>query len=412
MGPDPTAEDETATNATWRMVDPRRSLRARALLLFGGGAVALTLLLSSIAGTLFQRQIAHTLGPSFENLAFQVGDKLDRSIDAHTRALQFTATLAPFRTPGTPSAQLHPALDALLDASPDCAWVAFADTQGTVVSAAPTFFEGSDASTRTWFRAAQHQPYVGGPHEFPELTREFPSGAETNPRFLDLAVPVTNPNGKFLGVLVAHLRWSWARDTLSSVISETARREHLGVTIYTATGDVLLDTGATNWTEPPLAPRVGNTPGLRGALTEDIRGDATYLTGYARSHGFRAFRGSGWLVTVRQPTADAFAPVGELRRQIMRLGAVLSFLTVVLVLLYTAYLTRRMKAIATAAGRIGSGDVLSLLPLPHGRDEFQTMCAALGEMVTQLRQREEELEADNAKLAARLRNQNRAQDSG
>jgi hypothetical protein len=407
MEPDQSATRGPATDSAWRIFDPRYSLRARAVLIFGAGAVAFTLLLHWSAGTLFQRQLERTLGPSFENLAYQVGDKLDRSVYERTRALQFAATLAPFRTAGTPANQLRPMLDALLDASPDCAWVGFADANGTIVSAAPNLFENTDARASAWFRGARNQPYIGNPHEFPELARESLGGGDPNPRFLDVALPVTDSNGRFIGVLAAHLRWSWARDTLSSVVPETARREHLGVTIYAGPGEVLLDSGATTWTEPPPAPRVGNQPGLRGSLTEIVQGDATYLTGFARSRGYRTFRGSGWLVTVRQPATDAFAPVEELRRQIRRVGAALSLAVIVLTWIFTSYLTRRTKAIATAAGRIGSGDVLSLLPLAHGRDEFQTMCTALGSMVARLRQREEGLEADNASLADRIRAQNR-----
>lgn len=399
MEPDQSAAPDREPDDWWQIFDPRHSLRARAVLVFGGGAVVFSLLVPWAAGTLFRRQLEHTLGPSFENLAYQVGDKLDRSLYERERALQFTASLAPLRTAGTPAAQLRPALDALLNASPDFVWVGFADADGTVVSAAPRLFEGSDAGP--WFRGARRQSYLGSPHEFPELTREILiTGDDPNPRFLDLAVPVTDPNGKFLGVLGAHVRWSWARDTQSSVVSETARREHLGVTIYAANGDVLLDSHATGWTEPPPAPPVGDRPGLRGSLTEDAKGDTTYLTGYARCRGFRTFRGLGWLVTVRQPAADAFAPVQELRRQLVQLGAVLSGAAIVLVWLSASYFTRRANAIAKAAGCVASGDILALLPLPHGRDEFQKMCVALGAMVAKLRERQNPPAEDPARRAS------------
>lgn len=408
MEPDQSADDGLATEPVWRAFDPRHSLGMRAVLIFGGGAVLFSMLVYSIGGTLLRRELERTLGPSFENLAYQVSDKLDRGLFERTRALQFSASLAVFRTAATSPAELRPALDALLDASPDCVWVGFTDANGKVICAAPNLLEGSDASTTAWFRGGRRQPFIGSPRELPELAREISGfGNDADPRFLDLAVPVTDSNGKFLGVLATQMRWSWARDTQSTVVPETARREHLGVTLYAATGDMMLDSGATGWTDPPPAPRVGERPGVRGSLTEVTPGDTTYLTGYARSRGFNSYRGSGWLVTVRQPAANAFAPVAEFRRQISLFGALLSAAVVILTWIFASYLTRRTKAIATAAGRIGAGDVLSLLPLAHGRDEFQKMCAALGNMVARLRQREETLEADNARLAARLRNQDR-----
>ena len=281
-------------------------------------------------------------------------------------------------------------------------WVGFAGTDGQIVSAAPRFFEGDTAAERPWFRSAKRQAYVGNPHEFPALANQLPGiGDNPNPPFIDLAVPVTDSAGKLLGVLAAHLRWSWARDTLSSVVPETARRDHLGVTIYSAEGEILLDTGATSWTEPPPAPQVSERSG-RGSFTEVPPGDTTYLTGYARSRGFRTFRGLGWLVTVRQPAADAFAPVAALRHRLWQLGAAMCLATLGLVWFFASYLTRRTNAIAKAAARIEAGDILTLIPLPHGRDEFQKMCGALGTMVDRFRQREETLATENARLATRL----------
>ncbi len=390
MEPDPSAPPGPEPEKWWWPLDPRHSLRASAILIFGGGALAFSLLLYWSAGRLVRAQLEHTLGPSFENLAYQVADKLDRSLYERQRALQFTASLAPFRNAGTPADQLRPALDALLNTSPDWVWVGFADASGKVVGAAPRLFEGAEAGDGPWFRNAHGQPYTGNPREFPALAREVSFGSDdTDPHFLDLAVPVTDAGGKFLGVLGAQVRWTWARDTQSSVISDAARREHLGVTIYAANGDILLDSGATGWTQPPPAPPAGELRGYRGSLTEDAAGDTIYLTGYARSRGYRTFRGLGWLVTVRQPAAEAFASVQALQHRLMQLGLALSAAAILLIWIFASYFARRANAVANAAGRVGSGDVLALLPLSHGRDEFQRMCAALGAMVDQLRQSQE-----------------------
>ena len=383
----------------WAPLDPRRSLPARATLVFGGAALALVLLLAGSAGEILHRQIERQLGPSFENLAHQVGDKLDRTLYERTRQLQFTASLAPFRDVTAPVAERHAVLESLHDASPDYAWVGFADATGTVLAASQHLFEGAKATGDAWFRGARRQPFVGAVREFPALAGAVPAVGADAPRFLDLAVPVNTTNGQFLGVLGAHVRWSWARDVQLSVVPDAARREHLGVTIYAATGEVILDSGGSGWSEPPDAPPgLSDRPGTRGNLTEHAAGGTVYLTGYARTRGFRDYRGAGWLVVVRQPVADAFAPVPELRASILHAGLVLVVALGALSWIFAARIERRLRAVATAADRIGSGDILSLMPRPRGDSQLARMCAALGDMVGKFRERQESLEADNARL--------------
>lgn len=394
-----TAPDDN--EAWWWWLDPRRGLCARATLVLGGGAVAFALLLGWAAGAMLQRQLDRQLGPAFATLAFQVNDKLDRGIYERMHALQFAATLAPLRTPTATADERRRVLDALLFSSPDYAWIGFADPAGKVVCAAQHVLEATPVASAAWFRGGQRQPYAGSVHEFAELARELVLTNDENPRFLDLAVPVTGADGKLVGVLGAQLHWTWARDIQASVVPATARREHVSVTVYSTTGEALLDSGGSGWTLPPDAPSVGAQPALRGYFQEIVPGDTTYLTGYSRSRGHQDFRGLNWLVTVRQPATVAFAAVAELRRWIVRLGLAFAGIVAVLSWFFTARLTHRMATIGTAAGRIGSGDILALIPQPPGPGELQRMCAALNGMVDQLRRRAETLEADNTRLRSR-----------
>jgi HAMP domain-containing protein len=156
---------------------------------------------------------------------------------------------------------------------------------------------------------------------------------------------------------------------------------------------VLLDSGASGWTNPPEAPAVGDRPGLRGSLVENVAGQGEFLAGFVRTRGHREFRGANWLVVVRQPFEDAFAAERDLRRWIVRLGALFVLAIVVLTWVFTGRLARRLRAVATAADKIRQGDILSLIPQPAGADEVQTMCTALGGMVEDFRKKQEDAEA-------------------
>ncbi|MCX6955212.1 MAG: hypothetical protein NTV51_23915, partial [Verrucomicrobia bacterium] len=351
-----------------------------------------------------QRQIERQLAPSFENLAHQVGDKMERMLYERARQLQFTAALPPFRDPSTPVAERQTVLESLHDSAPDYAWVGFADARGTVLAASQHLFVGDSATDLPWFRGARQQFYVGSVRAFPELAAAVPAVGADAPRFLEVAVPVNDGKGRFLGVIGAQLRWSWAREIQLSVVSDAARRDHLGVTLYAANGEAMLDSGGSGWTEPPEAPSgLSSRPGTRGTLTERTSGGTVYVTGYARTRGFRDYRGQGWLVVVRQPVADAFTQVQELRTRIWQLGLGLVVLLSVASWLVAARIERRLRAVALAADRIGDGDILTLMPLAHGDSALARMCGALGEMVGKFRTRQETLEAENARLAAHVK---------
>ena len=386
-----TATPSLATADTGWSFDPRHNLRARAVVLCGGGALTFTWLAIWLGVAIFRQHLEAQLGPSFETLAYQVSDKLDRTLHQRTHELQFVASLASLRTSATPAADWRKALESLQDASPDFAWIGFADASGTIVAGTRGLFEETPGRDTAWFRSAREKPYAGNPQEIPELAREAHLPGGDPPRFLDLAVPVATPQGKFLGILVAHVRWSWARDVQLSVVPDTARRERLGVTVYSS-AEVLLDSGGSGWTEPPPSPALPDRQRLRGFFVEHAPGGTAYFTGYVQSRGYKDFRGLNWLVTVRQPVAYALAPVQNLKNTLMRWAAVAVTLAMVLSWLFAAQLARRLRAIATAADRIRTGDVLALMPRPESPQELAQACRALGHMVEDFRQKNARLE--------------------
>jgi len=375
----------------WWLLDPRRSLGARAVLVAGGGAVLGTLLLTWVAGAALRRQLERPLGASLETLAFQLSDTLDRGVYERSRALQFAATLAPLRTAATPAAERRRVLEALLVTSPDLAWVGLTDADGKITSGTQGWLEGTDASAQSWFRSAQTQPFTGDVREVPELAREFRTPDGEAPRFLALAAPVTNADGKFTGVLVAQLNWSWARDAQASLLTEAARRSRTAVTVYSPKGEALLDSGASGWTAPPAAPAPPDGRALRGFFWETISGDTDHLTGFARSRGFRNFHGLGTTVAVRQPGAELVTAVAALRRTILGWGLALAAALAAGAGIFAARVTRRLSAVGAAADRIRTGDVLSLMPRPPGDHEIARMCGALDAMVEEFRAKQEKL---------------------
>jgi hypothetical protein len=388
----------------WWIFDPRCSLRARAALTIGAGVVVLALFLSWITSALHRRALETHLAATFETLAFQVGDKLDRAVYERYRTLQLAASLATIRDTAAPPADRRRVLEVVQETTPEFAWLGLTDSSGRIVAGTQRRFEGAAHDQSPWFREGRERPFIGGLHEIAELARDVtaPDDGERPRRFLDLAVPVTGANGQFAGVIAAHVRWNWSREVQMSVVPEAAARNQIGVTVYGPGRDVLLDSGASGWTQPPEAPAVGEGRRFRGTLVEPT-GGTTYFTGYSRSRGIREYRGIGWLTVVRQPVERAFASVASLRRAIVFWGGVLAAGAAAAGWIIAGRHARKLRSVRAAAERIHEGDILSVLPRPKGESELAGMCGALGDLVEDLRAKQEKLTAENARLAAQLR---------
>jgi hypothetical protein len=383
----------SATSDWWWVFDPRRSLRARSALLVGAGTLAFTAALAWASGALYRHALETQLSATLETLAFQLSDKLDRTVYERYRTLVLGGSLSQIRDLAANPAERRRALEALQESSPDFAWLGLADPAGRILVATGGLLEGESAANRPWFRNALNVPYAGPLRDIPELGRANrpPVNADNAAdlaasRFFDLAIPLTSLEGDFGGVLGAHVSWARAREVQLSVVPESLARERIGATVYSGQ-EVLLDSGTSGWTQPPDPPVVGELRRTRGALIEHTPIGASYLTGFARSRGYREFRGLGWFTVVRQPVATAFAPVAALRRSVAAWGCSLSLAAMAAAWVFAGPHARRLRSMRAAAERIHAGDILAVLPRPTGSSELARMCGAIGDLVEDLRAR-------------------------
>jgi HAMP domain-containing protein len=376
----------------WDMFNPLGSIRAQCALVLGALAAALTLFYSDKASEALAARIEADAGPLFETLAGSIRERVDRSMYERFHELQVAAAMPTFREPAVGEAARRAALNFLNDTEEEYAWIGFANAEGKVVIGTHGLREGMDVNDESWFDIAfGGGNYVGNLHDAPDLADKIARSDGGVPRVFELSVPVSDVNGKMLGVLCASLRWSWVEQLQQQVVPESARRQLFGVTIYSAKGDVLLDTGVDIWGKlPPAYPPVPVSPrglqSFRGYLHEEADG-AAYLTGYALTRGFRNFRGLGLMIAVRQPDRRAFAEVGQLRSDIRLIGFSATAFIMIAAWGFAGLVAQRLHAIEVAAEYIRDGDALALIPQPKGRGDLARMCRSLGRMVQALRGR-------------------------
>ncbi len=386
-------------------INPWRSLKARLGLAIGGSTFALSLLAGLAIGHTVKIREEASIGHSLAKLAYQMADKLDRGMFERYRDIQILSSLDPVRTAGDPSGTRRALLEKLQATYPDYAWIGLTNAQGRVLASTGALLEGQNVSKRPWFSGAQVGPYVGDVHEAKLLAKLLPNPSQEPLRFVDVAVPVTNAQGRFAGVLGAHLSWTWAREIQRSLLGPSEQQSQVEVLVLNQAGQVLL--GA-----PELQP--GKLTSFQAALASqnsyrvEVWPDGqAYLTGFARSRGYRNYPGLGWTVLVRQPTQIAFAPVRALQLQIFTGTVGLGILFAGLGWLLAGRLADPMLVIAAAADRIRQGQTEVKIPRLQGTDELARLSASLSRLVETLTRQEAELRLEleeRQRAEAALRN--------
>ncbi|HTZ00291.1 MAG TPA: diguanylate cyclase [Rhodocyclaceae bacterium] len=97
---------------------------------------------------------------------------------------------------------------------------------------------------------------------------------------------------------------------------------------------------------------------------------------------------AGWFLVARMPTAEAFEPVAEIRRIVLRNGVAMSGGLALLFLVILVYTLRPMNRAAREMRRMADGDIdLQRLPVARN-DEVGTMIASFNRLVDRLNEDE------------------------
>ncbi len=374
-----------------KAINPDRSLKARLGLAIGGIALIFSILASSIVGIVASCQMEAIIGQDLASLAYQMTDKLDRGMFERYRDIQIITTIDLIQNPDEPVSAKRSLLEKLQSTTyPDYAWIGLTDQQGKVLVSTGKVLEGKDVRSRPWFQKGQTGNYVGDVHPAKFLA-VLPNPTQEPLRLVDVAAPVSD-SGKFQGVLGAHLNWTWAREVEKSLRQATGN-DSVEVLVLSQDGTVLL--GALESQKLSLKSVKAALAGQNRYVVETWGDGKSYLTGFARSKGYRQYPGLGWLVLVRQKSNIAFAPARQLERQIFILTNGLGVLLAIIGWMIADQITKPMLAIARAADCIQKGDTTIKIPLVRGKDEIAILSHSLSKLVRSLTQKEQELLVSN-----------------
>ncbi|UEM04664.1 cache and HAMP domain-containing protein [Skermanella rosea] len=323
------------------------------------------------------------------DLSAQIADKLDRSMFERWQDIRMIGRIQETLETDSDPDRLRVKLETLQRSSPEYAWVGLASPEGKVLVSTGRLLEGADVSGRPWFRAGSRNMFAGDVHEAVLLAKKLPPNAKGDPlRFVDVAMPLRRADGVPLGVLGAHLSWSWGEEITASVLDVRGdRSESAEALIVSAEGDVLL--GPEDLTGGKLdllslgAARQGGT---RYGL-ETWPDGRDYLTAATLTAGHRDYPGLGWAVVVRQDADKVLAPIRRFQWNLALLGLGAALAAAFAGSVLAKRITRPLLEIAEAADRIREYDHDARIPYTRSYAEVFRLSSALVDLDARLRRR-------------------------
>ena len=231
---------------------PRLTLR-KAAIAFGLTALLVMLAVPSVFALLRgDRFTDSTLDYAARFRTNVAAEDLARTLERDWRDLQSLAQ----RVPDLDPEQLGPLLTGASGNGSRISWLGYADLSGTVVAATNGLLVGQDVSQRPWFRGGLSGGFASDVHDAVLLANLLGSEGGEPLRFIDLALPVIDPNGDPAGVLGLHINAAW----LTGELRESARIYGLDFYLLDPAGEISASTAEE-------APRAGELQILRAAQT-------------------------------------------------------------------------------------------------------------------------------------------------
>lgn len=324
------------------------------------------------------------IGTSLAETGYQMADKLDRSMAARVKEVQLLQGVHALTAQMEPSRMRE--LIEQLQASYDVAsWIGVTNAEGEVVAATDGLLEGKSIAHRPVFTNARQALWVGDVHEAVMLAQLLPSPGGEDIKFVDVAAPLHDEDGRFMGVLAVHLSWEWAERLKASMLSPREQAQDIDVIVVSSDGTVVLGPRGLLGTQLGSLASLDET-GYSGPswTTETWPDGRQYLTGRAVSEGEGAFPGLGWTVLARRPVEAAFAPVTRLQTKLLIGGLIVALCVALIGWGMLSRLSAPLARLSRAADKVRQGAGANTIPLELSSPELSRLSRSLRSMVSQI----------------------------
>lgn len=362
--------------------------------------LAITLLPFLIVGRVVyeraENALRESLGRSFERMAAEAIDKVDRSLFEVQQTVETWASLELMQdvVAGDLDGRIASFLIGVKKEYATFSRIDVLDAHAEVIASSDPGIVGARAQADESFTAA-----VRGRAEIRDVARDD-SGDWTV--LFCYPIPARFDESNTVGVICA--RWNAAELARMTRAPDASNRESVpnADTVLVRGDGLVLSTHSAAagkaFSDNVLAHRWGwatNRALHSGYLVQEVEAGGTYLVGYSRSRGYRDFESLGWSALVLQDVESAFEAVDELEILFLSSATLVAVGVLGLALLIGHRVTRPLVKMAQAAERLASGDFEARIDYWSG-DEIGTLASVFDHMVANLKLQRVQLEADIA----------------
>lgn len=359
------------------MLRDRSTLGQQVAVVTAALCLALIIALSATAAFVGRQQAAQRAEAEIVGVASNMAERLDARMFERFREVRNLAALEPLQDIWMDEpAKIRSVLQQLQDTLPEYAWIGFALPDGTVKAATNGMLEGVSVAQRPWFIDGLQGLAVKDVHDAKLLAELLGPQANGEPfRFVDVAVPVKNAAGETIGVLGAHMSWTWAsvvRETVLSTVDASLATE---IWVLSSNGAALL--GPPYGTMPFTEEMVSTFQTARRQSFHDTTGTADHLAAAVATEGYLDYPGLGWTVIARRPLDLAMAPANQLAAVIMLIGLVFAAIGAAATSILARGLTRPLAELADGIDRIGRDGGATMISRDHSSRDVSQLSVSI-----------------------------------
>lgn len=377
------------------------------ILSFGTLILVATAIGTWLASELAVSALHKSTGQNLEEVAVQLRDKIELDLHERYSDLSVAAALASQQLSRQQTGDISALLDALDRNFSSYAWIGLTSADGTVLASTGDLLIDMNVSQRPWFQKAKEKPYLGDAHKAVLLAEKLNNNTTVPLRFVDVAVPLRDPQGNFIGVLGAHLYLNWVESLGESLLAPLQERLQAELIVADDNGEVMIgpkDHLGKVLSETLVQAAQSDRPGYMTLpmTLEAGAGTRNYLVGYSRMQDRTEYSRFNWLVLVRKPASEAFEPARELRNTMIAVGILMA----VLLILFAAYAARRttrpLLQMAQEADRLDPDNPSYPIKLRDDYEEIRVLSSVLRDLVQRLMKNTHQMNELNASLEHRV----------
>lgn len=367
------------------MEDSRLSvtLRSRIIFLLILIIVIVTGVLNLFIGNRVSKDVKQEVGFALSENAYQLASRLDQYMWGRTGEIRIVSELSQLKRQDNRE-EIEKILNEVKKVYPAFSWIGVTDRKGVVIAGTDGLLVGQDISARPVYREGIKGRFTGDVHEAVLLAKLLPNPSGEAMKFVDISMPIKNDRQEIIGVVAAHLGWSWAKQLQESMFEPLKNRNGEEIFIISQIDNaVLVGPDGTVGQQLNLTSIDQARTGML-AWSQEIWPDGKeYITGFAAGTNYLDYQSLGWIVLVRKPTAVAFSIIDKLQSFIWTIGGIISTIFIGLGWWLAGSVTRPLVECARLADKVRFGGRLEI-PQHKGIKEIELLTDSLIDLVNTL----------------------------